>query len=155
MSRNRVDPLYGVQFERFRVAYRRVVAASGASAAEMAVAMGASTKTLDNWRAEPPKVADIPFAAIVRMAVLAQMPLSWFAGVGSASFGETEPLEVDRSAVTAPQSREMVVDLTRFARRRLDVLLGDEAELAEVTRTTAKTSRANGTTRRRRGARTA
>src|ERR671934_1659436 len=70
----------GIQFERFREAYDRVVRRTHATAAEMAVALGQSTKTLDNWRARPPRTRDIPFAAVVRMSELSGLPLAWFAG---------------------------------------------------------------------------
>jgi hypothetical protein len=115
--------LDGIQFERFREAYDRVVRRTHATAAEMAVALGQSTKTLDNWRARPPRTRDIPFAAVVRMSELSGLPLGWFAGADESD--EVPP----RSAPTNAEVMAELADLRQLVERRLAVRLGDEAEL--------------------------
>jgi len=116
--------LDGIQFRRFRGAYDRVVQRTRATAAEMAVALGHSTKTLDNWRARPPRTRDIPFGAVVRMSRLSGLRLEWFAGADED--GEESP---SRSAPTNAEVMAELADLRRIVERRLTVRLGDETEL--------------------------
>jgi hypothetical protein len=111
-----------IQFRRFREAYDRVVRRTGASAAEMAVALGHSTKTLDNWRARPPRTKDIPFGAVVRMSQLSGLRLEWFAGAG-------EGAETPQPTPTNAEVMAELADLRRIVERRLALRLGDEAEL--------------------------